>query len=206
MLSLTHPGLAPTGAVGVGLCARLHAAGRVSPRRATHFLLLRQEKVSKEKASRIRRPCGHTALLSFGGVRANSAAPQTCAPLIRRSLRYSPPHNGEEVETANSRTSTRHGAYLWCSVFGLPCRYEEASSADLGGSGLALFERSEFSQTPLRSSNTAYRRSRATNPARLSLLTFFGEAKKVSAQSGAQPDLPHRPGQSLQTRRNLPSC
>ena len=31
-------------------------AGRVSPRRATHFLLLRQEKVSKEKASRIRRP------------------------------------------------------------------------------------------------------------------------------------------------------
>jgi hypothetical protein len=31
-------------------------ASRVSPRRATHFLLLRQEKVSKEKASRIRRP------------------------------------------------------------------------------------------------------------------------------------------------------
>ena len=29
---------------------------RVSPRQATHFLLLRQEKVSKEKASRIRRP------------------------------------------------------------------------------------------------------------------------------------------------------
>ena len=34
----------------------------------------------------------------------------------------------------------------------------EASSAGLGGSGLALFERSEFSQTPLRPSNAAYRR------------------------------------------------
>ena len=50
-------------------------------RQRSNFLLLRQEKVTKEKASRIRRPCGHAALLSFGGVRANSATPQTCAPL-----------------------------------------------------------------------------------------------------------------------------
>ncbi len=43
-------------------------------------------------------------------------------------------------------------------------RYEEASSAGADGSGLALFERSEFSQTPAAPSNAAYRRSRATNP------------------------------------------
>ena len=75
-------------------------AGRVSPRRATHFSLLRQRKVSKRKASRMRRPCGHTALLGLGGVRANSPSAQTRAPLIRPALRYSPTHNGGEPGTA----------------------------------------------------------------------------------------------------------
>ena len=72
----------------------------------------------------------------------------------------------------------------------LPRRYEEASSADGGGSGAQVFERSEFLRTPPPSSNAAYRRSRATNPARL----FFGDfllatQKKVTALSGANPDL-----------------
>jgi len=35
-------------------------------------------------------------------------------------------------------------------------RYEEASRTGAGGSGLALFERSEFSQTPADPSNAAY--------------------------------------------------
>jgi hypothetical protein len=35
-------------------CASSFVASRVSPRRATHFLLLRQEKVSKEKATQVR--------------------------------------------------------------------------------------------------------------------------------------------------------
>ncbi|WP_156404511.1 hypothetical protein [Curvibacter sp. PAE-UM] len=51
-----------------------------------------------------------------------------------------------------------------------------------------MFERSEFARTPLRPSNAAYRRSRATNPARL----FFGDfllakQKKVTALPGAHP-------------------
>jgi len=54
-----------------------------------------------------------------------------------------------------------------------------------------LFERSEFSQTPLRPSNAAYRRSRATTSARL----FFGDfllakQKKVTALPGAHPGMP----------------
>ena len=92
---------------------------------------------------------------------------------------------------------------LWlfgCLAVGIAClprRYEEASSADGGGSGAQVFERSEFLRTPTSASNAVSRRSRATNPARLSLLTFFGEAKKVSALSGANPDLHSNPTYSI---------
>ncbi len=75
-----------------------------------------------------------------------------------------------------------------CSDFRTPRRNEEASSASADGSGLALFERSEFSQTPAGLSNAAYRRSRATNPARL-LFAYFLLAKqeKVSRPPGRDP-------------------
>src|SRR6185312_8458328 len=72
------------------------ATGRVVPRRAPHFLLLRQEKVSKEKASRIRRPAAPVRCVARAGRGAQKLAlrAQTSAPLIRPALRYSPPHNG----------------------------------------------------------------------------------------------------------------
>ena len=71
------------------------------------------------------------------------------------------------------------------------------SSAAVGGSGLALFEAiAEFSQTPLAPSS-ARNRAAALSWARLSLLTFFGEAKKVSALSGANPDLHSNPTYSI---------
>ena len=58
--------------------------GRVSPRRATHFLLLRQEKVSKEKASRASGPLrcatGYLALLASGGVWLNSLRSDNASP------------------------------------------------------------------------------------------------------------------------------
>jgi hypothetical protein len=57
--------------------------------------------------------------------------------------------------------------------------------------GWRLFERSEFSQTPVAPSIAVCPRSGPTNPARL----FFGDfllakQKKVTAQSGAHPDMP----------------
>ena len=53
----------------VGLCAR----------QRTHFSCF-AKKSKQKKASRIRRPCGHAALLSFGGVRANSLRSNMRAP------------------------------------------------------------------------------------------------------------------------------
>jgi hypothetical protein len=184
----SEPGLAPAGELHVGICARLRS----------NFLLLRQKKVTKEKASRIRRPFAALRARCVAQLRRGArklAALKHTRPLIRQSLRYSPPHNGVGNQSPiPNPTRTRHGASLFAfRLFCIPRRYEEASSTGADGSGLALSERSEFSQTPADPSNAAYRRSRATNPARLSLLTFFGEAKKVSALSGAQPDtLPRR--------------
>jgi hypothetical protein len=67
-------------------------------------------------------------------------------------------------------------------------RYAEASSAGAGGSGLALFERSEFSQTPPGPSNAAYRRSRATHPARLSFASFsLAKQRKGRRPPGRDP-------------------
>ena len=60
-------------------------AGRVSPRRATHFLLLRQKKVSKEKASplptTLRFRCGQPDSGASTGARQNS----TSSPRALRS-------------------------------------------------------------------------------------------------------------------------
>ena len=78
------PALALAGsAVSAGMCAR----------QRSHFLLLRQEKVTKEKASRIRRPSlryGHAALLGAAGVwlnslRSNNASPDPSAPALLAS-------------------------------------------------------------------------------------------------------------------------
>jgi hypothetical protein len=64
-------------------------AGRVSPRRATHFLLLRQKKVSKEKATLV----SATPALRYGATCAARKAragrklalrAQTCVPLFPR--------------------------------------------------------------------------------------------------------------------------
>ncbi|MDZ4074540.1 MAG: hypothetical protein U1E04_07300, partial [Hylemonella sp.] len=50
-----------------------------------------------------------------------------------------------------------------------------------------MFERSEFLRFPPVPSNAACPRSGSTNPARLLLLTFLGDARKVSALPGAHP-------------------
>ena len=79
-----------------------------------------------------------------------------------------------------------------CSDFCPPRRNEEASSASADGSGLALSERSEFSQTPAALSNAAYRHRRATNPARLSFAYFsLAKQRKVSRLPGRHPACSH---------------
>jgi hypothetical protein len=65
---------------------------------ATHFLLLRQKKVSKEKASRMRRPCAllraRCVARSGRGLARTRLRLKQSRALIRPALRYSPTHSG----------------------------------------------------------------------------------------------------------------
>ena len=67
---------------------------RVSPRRASYFLLLRQKKVTKEKASHVRAASRSLALLAAFGTLANSLRSNSASVLIRTLLRCSARPNG----------------------------------------------------------------------------------------------------------------
>jgi hypothetical protein len=181
---------------------------RVSARRPRYFLLLRQKKVPKEKASRMHCPslcCGHAALLGPRGVWLNSPSAQTTPALIRAGLRYSPAHDGGRRE--QDRTTLRSpgamqnrlilfvcAAPLWG---GVPMalgdvgpvfrRVAGLSSAAAGGSGRTLFERSEFSLTPPDASSARYRAAARTS-ARLSFgYLSLAKQRKVPRPPGRDP-------------------
>ena len=167
------------------------------PRQGSNFLLLRQKKVTKEKASRIRRPSAYAAGTLRCSGPAGSAetrlAPQTSAlldpplpALLASSLRRGEPNT--------KTTRTRHGASLWslvvgsgCRLLGSLCRVAGLSSAAAGGSGRALFERSEFSPTPPDASSARYPAGALTSARLLFAYFLLAKQEKVSALPGAHP-------------------
>ena len=78
----------------VGLLFFAPVTSRVSPRRASYFLLLRQKKVTKEKASHVRAASRCLALLAAFGTLANSLRSNSASVLIRTLLRCSARPNG----------------------------------------------------------------------------------------------------------------
>ena len=97
------------------VCARERVTSRVSARRPTHFLLLRQEKVSKEKASRRQGRCAVPCAARLARGRAELASLRQTPALIRALLRCSalPQRRcSPDIRTRNSHPSrkTRHGA------------------------------------------------------------------------------------------------
>jgi len=166
----------------VGVCARLR----------THFLLLRQKKVSKEKATRSLGPCASLRATCAARIKRGLAqtryAQTVASPDPLASALLSPARTGWSPELSKSevKKSGNPAVRLSCP----PRRYEEASSARPDGSGMQMFERSEFLHTPSGLSNAAYRQSRATNPARLSF-AYFSLAKQRTSESpaGARPGL-----------------
>jgi hypothetical protein len=176
-------------------------AGRVSPRRATHFLLLRQKKVSKEKATLV----SATPALRYGATCAARKAragrklalrAQTCVPLFPRFaalLGAATREWGAEdkqdtctgmVVGANARASGSYGCSVPHAIEAVP------SSAALGGSGLALFERSEFSQTPPDASSAGNREAARTQARLLFAYFLLAKQEKVSRPPGRDPACP----------------
>jgi hypothetical protein len=167
------------------------------------FLCFAKAKYPKERRAGFVGPalrCGHAALLGLSGVRTNSLRSDMCAPFSAQSCatRLLITAGETEYRIPNS-TRTRHGASLFeLWLLCLHRRYEEASSAGVDGSGLALSERSEFSQTPADPSNAAYPRfARGDESGSPSLCVLsLGEARESESPAGARPGKAAPPGSS----------
>ena len=87
------------------MCVLTGAVGRVSPRRATYFLLRRQEKVSKEKATllsaSLRFATGNLRCSQpLGVAQTRPTGSNSARPLIQRLLRSSAQPEGEGATRA----------------------------------------------------------------------------------------------------------
>ena len=81
-------------------------ASRVSARQPSYFLLLRQKKVTKEKASHVRAASRSLALLAAFGTLANSLRSNSASVLIRTLLRCSARPNGGGIPHGSSASRT----------------------------------------------------------------------------------------------------
>ena len=124
----------------VGCCYCAPVASRVSPRRATYFLLLRQKKVSKEKASHVRAASRSLALLAAFGTLANSLRSNSASVLIRTLLRCSARPNGGGIPHGSSASRTSPERLVRC--------------AHLAGVGVSSFLTPHFSQGTARRATT----------------------------------------------------
>ena len=178
-----EPGLAPAGELGVGLCAR----------QRTHFSCF-AKKSKQKKASRIRRPCGHAALLSCGGVRANSArasnmrAPSSAAACATRLL-ITAEQTKDQYQTPQGRAMTRPCLTSGCYVINAVMRRRVAQGRT--DQGWRCLSAASLARPRLRRATQLTRATRgATNPARLLFGDFLlATHEKVTALSGAPPDL-----------------
>ncbi len=145
-------------------------------------LCFAKEKYPKERRAEIGVPSlryGHLALLNFSGGTCKLASLKQAHSLIRKNLRCSATLHG----TSGSGQPGQWNASRFCGDEPLP-----VAGRSPGALGR---ERSEFSETPAKASSARCpQRSEGTrNPAAF----FFGDfllvkQKKVTAQSGAQPD------------------
>ena len=160
-----------------------HPASRVSPRLATHFSLLRQRKVSKRKASRRQGrfavPC---AARTARGL-AKLASLGQRQPWSERCSAAQPCLNGGEFKHPNTPAVRALGAGTR--------RYEEASSAESGGSGAQMFEPGgRVSAHPARIEQRSVPAQPGDESGSLFFwVLFFGEAKKSTSPAGAMPGL-----------------
>ncbi len=187
--------------------------GRDSPRRATYFLLLRQKKVSKEKAT----PLSATPSLRYGatcGARvsrglAELASLKQLRALIRETLRSSAqPEGGETTRAiallgheaaAGAQRQRRWVLGIWDWLFGAERSEGVSVSTPSGCAGERSVSRirarpclseASLGETPRNVSTAGCpERSAGTQPAGSPFLWLlsFGEAKESSSPAGASP-------------------
>ena len=142
---------------------------------------------------------GQPALLAASGVglnslRSNNVRPDPLSAALLGAYRGGSPKG--KVQQPECKFKQGRAMARPCGLRFLPAgfcihgprRYEETRSAGAAGSGLALFERSEFSQTPAAPSIAVCPRSGPTNPARLFFASFLlAKQKKGRRPPGRDP-------------------
>ena len=172
-------------------------AKRKSPK-VTEWDFAHFAKRSYAKAKRraeVRAAARFLALLAAGGGGLNSLRSNNARPDPPAAALLSPATRHRGVQTTGNQQPLKDAPWRVLVVLGAGYSVLIAVMRRRVAQGAAeeeaqMFERSEFLRLPPFPSNAACpeRSGGTTNPARLSLLTFFGEAKKVSALSGARPD------------------
>ncbi len=165
---------------------------------ATHFLLLRQKKVSKEKATLFVVPSlryGHAAVLDKSGVNRKLAALKHALALIHFSLRSSPPLQGAWGRKTNPDNAVKCKA-LDCSPN--PNSFPPPVLAGLrsaGGSGNKFLDVRRRRSRLVSKNSAAFEHRKLPEAKRRDpdcgspffSLGFFGEAKKSKSPAGASP-------------------
>jgi hypothetical protein len=197
-------------------------ACRVSARRPRYFSLLRQRKVPKRKASRSPGRCAVPCAARFAGDARKLASLKQCAPLFPALLRCSARPHGRGTGTGarfpKRMSSLRAPRIGLCPAAGFAswgvtrrrrgavpvfCRHVLASSTGPGGAGLALSERSEFSQTPPGPSNAVCpQQSGGTAHSAAFSFAYFslGKQRKVRRPPGRDPACHARKNHSRKTK------
>ncbi len=171
----------------------------ISPRLATHFLLLRQKKVSKEKATplsaTLRFATGNLSCDGWTGNRSNSLRSDNRGSFSRPTVTTQAQPEGTQAPVLVALCATLHSR---CNA-----RRSRASRADphavvrrrvaqgWADQGTRLSERSEFERPPAQTEQRS-EPSRSDGDVFGSLffwVLFFGEAKKSASPAGARPGL-----------------
>jgi len=178
--------------------------GRVSARRPSYFLLLRQKKVAKEKATllsaSLRFAAGNLRCLTTAGVRRTRFA-QTAAALIPpTSALLGAARRAWKPNTPSLRSARTAQPRSGCAAWGPSAAMARVVFTPLwlrrgaqrfADQGSPLFERSEFGRDPAKREHRRLPRSAAKGSQTVGspffCLRFFGEAKKSRSPAGARP-------------------
>ncbi|SFP06673.1 hypothetical protein SAMN05216567_10460 [Variovorax sp. OK605] len=181
--------------------------GRVSPRQATHFLLLRQKKVSKEKATllsaSLRFAAGNLRCSRFAGSRRTRCAQTAASPDPRNAPLLGAARRAWGAGTVRAITSLGTNgcrraapAAAWGPSVAMACvvsppLWLRRGAERFADQGPPLFERSEFGWAPAKREHRRLPRSEAQGSQTVGspffCLRFFGEAKKSRSPAGARP-------------------
>ena len=183
-------------------------AGRVAPRQAPHFSLLRQRKVSKRKASRRPGRFAVPCAARFARGARKLASLKHARPFFRAPLRCSARPDG----TGGSGYGLPRSQPCWPDGESVPDfrRHALASSAGPGGSGLRMSEgraADKFAQTPPGPSNAVcpQRSGGTAHSARLSFGYFsLAKQRKVARPPGRDPARHRRQTSPTETTRQRP--